>query len=784
MFFLQIVVILLLVLAALFALVLQAQRGSDQAARERSLAVAETFANSPGTVRALRSPDPTKVLQPRAEASRKRSGVDFIVVVNRDGIRYTHPVPNRIGKKFIGTIAPALKGRVHIENIEGTIGPTVQVVVPVTSSTGSVVGIVSAGVKAAKVSDVVYRQLPLLLGAATAALALATGGAILMSRRLRRQTHGLGPLEMTRMYEHHDAVLHAVHEGVLIVDGEGRLLLANDEASRLLDLSPDAQGRQVEELGLEARIKELLVTGQVTTDEVLPVGDRLLAVNNRPTDRGGGPPGSVATFRDSTELRLLSSRVEATRRRLKLLYDATGGIGTTLDVTRTAEELAQVAVPRLADYVTVDLDESVLRGEEPGPNGSRSTKMRRAAFSGIHDDPPLFPAGELITFVPSSPQARSFKSGRAFLEPRLDQAPGWQAIDPERAARVTSYGIHSLIVVRCEHAACCWAWSTSTARRTPPPSRTTTSRSPRNSPPAPPCRIDNARRYTREHTMALALQRSLLPRGLPEQNAVEVAYRYLPAQAGVGGDWFDVIPLSGARVALVVGDVVGHGLHAAATMGRLRTAVHNFAALDLPPDELLTHLDDLVARIDQDEAGATATEAGDHRRHLPVRRLRPGLAARAPWPAPATPRPRWSHPDGTVDFPDLPAGPPLGLGGLPFESAELHLPEGSQLVLYTDGLIEDRDRDIDAGLELLRDALARPGPVAGGDLRGRPRRPAPGPPARRRRPARRPHPRPRPRPGRRLGPAGRPGRRRRRPRRRHPAARRLGAGRAGASPPN
>ncbi|MEK8171815.1 SpoIIE family protein phosphatase [Streptomyces sp. M19] len=118
--------------------------------------------------------------------------------------------------------------------------------------------------------------------------------------------------------------------------------------------------------------------------------------------------------------------------------------------------------------------------------------------------------------------------------------------------------------------------------------------------------IDNARRYTREHTMAVTLQRSLLPRNLPEQNALDVAYRYLPAESGVGGDWFDVIPLPGARVALVVGDVVGHGLHAAATMGRLRTAVHNFSTLDLPPDELLGHLDELIARIDEDDEGGGA----------------------------------------------------------------------------------------------------------------------------------------------------------------------------------
>jgi len=172
----------------------------------------------------------------------------------------------------------------------------------------------------------------------------------------------------------------------------------------------------------------------------------------------------------------------------------------------------------------------------------------------------------------------------------------------------------------------------------------------------------------------------------------------------VSGDWFDVTPLSGARVALAVGDVVGHGLHAAATMGRLRTAVHNFSALDLPPDELLSHLDDLVGRIDRDEA-SMETDAGVvgatclYAIYDPVTQR--CVMARAGHLAPAV-----IHPDGSVTFPDLPAGLPLGVGGMPFETAELELAEGAQLVLYTDGLIEDRTRDLDVGMELLRQSLA------------------------------------------------------------------------------
>ncbi len=211
---------------------------------------------------------------------------------------------------------------------------------------------------------------------------------------------------------------------------------------------------------------------------------------------------------------------------------------------------------------------------------------------------------------------------------------------------------------------------------------------------------------TGDHTMAVTLQQSLLPRGLPDQGALDVAYRYLPAQDGVGGDWFDVIPLAGTRVALVVGDIVGHGMHAAASMGRLRTAVHNFSMLDLPPDDLLAHLDDLVARIDKDESaagGAALTGATClYAVYDPVSR---GCElARAGHLPPALVRP-----GGAVEFLDLPAGPPLGLGGLPFETVRLELPEGSHLVLYTDGLLENRRRDIDLGLEQLRAALAGDG---------------------------------------------------------------------------
>ncbi|MFF4953472.1 SpoIIE family protein phosphatase [Streptomyces chattanoogensis] len=709
-FLLQVAIVVLLVAAAIAALVLQSRTDSEREARNRSVAVAESVANAPGIERALKSADPTLVLQPRAEAARKGSGVDFIVVMNTQGIRYTHPLPDRIGKKFVGNLAPALAGGITTEKITGTIGPLIQAVVPVIGDNGKVIGLVSAGITISKVSGVVDQQFPLLFGAAAGVLLLTTGGTALVSRRVRRQTHGLGPAEMTRMYEHHDAVLHAVREGVIILSGSGRVLLANDEARRLLGLPADVEGRQVADLGLGPDVKALLSSGRTATDEVHPVGDRLIAVNQRSTDQAGGPPGSVTTLRDTTELQALTGRADIARGRLKLLYEAGTEVGTTLDVVRTCEELAEFAAARFADIVTVDLAGAVLRGEEPTASAA-GPEMRRTAVSGDGaEDTALYPVGKVISFRPDTTLGAGLANGEPVLEADLAALSGWQRQDPERARRLLAYGIHSMIAVPLRARGVILGVAMFWRAQEPKAFDEEDLSLAEELVARAAVSVDNARRYTREHAMAVTLQRSLLPRGLPEQNAVEAAYRYLPAQAGlgglggVGGDWFDIIPLPGARVALVVGDVVGHGLHAAATMGRLRTAVHNFANLDLPPDELLWHLDELVTRIDQDEAGDTDGAAGVTGATCLYAIYDPA-SGRCTIARAGHCQPLLLRPDGTAEYAEVPGGPPLGLGGMPFESWELVLPEDSRLVLYTDGLVEDRDRDIDAGMAALARTL-------------------------------------------------------------------------------
>jgi hypothetical protein len=397
----------------------------------------------------------------------------------------------------------------------------------------------------------------------------------------------------------------------------------------------------------------------------------------------------------------------AARRRLELLSEASTRIGTTLDVTATARELAEMAVPRLADFVTIDLPEAVLRGDE---SADPLSELCRTVVHGIRDDCPLYPVGWHLRLHSATPQLRSLADGESMLEPDLRAAAGWRDQDPPHARRLIGYGLHSLITVPLVARGVVLGIASFYRSRDPAPYGDDDLALARDLGTRAAICIDNARRYTREHTMVLTLQRNLLPHGLPVQDTVEVAHRYLPAESGVGGDWFDVIPLSGARIALVVGDVVGHGLHAAVTMGQLRIAARNFAELDLAPDELLTHLDTLVARLDREEYGEHLAVGGSgivgatclYAIYDPTSQL--CTLARAGHPQPALVRP-----DGTVSILELPAGPPLGLGGLPFETTEIHVPEGSQLVLYTDGLIEDRRRDIDTAVDQLCRALAHPG---------------------------------------------------------------------------
>ncbi|MFD3354418.1 SpoIIE family protein phosphatase [Streptomyces fradiae] len=406
------------------------------------------------------------------------------------------------------------------------------------------------------------------------------------------------------------------------------------------------------------------------------------------------------------------------RERLALLNDVSAQIGSTLDVMRTAQETADVAVGRLADFVTIDLRDSLFRGVEPRPSRTGAVTLRRAAQQSVLPGVPeaLVAPGDLDDYPESSPPARCLATGRPSLHRTLDGAVrAWQEADPRRSGVVRAFGIHSLMVIPLRARGIILGVAVFVRHRREDPFTEDDLSLAEEIGARAAVAVDNARRYTLERETALALQRSLLPHRLAAQDAVEVAHRYLPARtrAGLGGDWFDVIPLSGARVALVVGDVVGHGLRASATMGRLRTAVRTLADVDLPPDELLTHLDDLITHVSaEEETSAPRRSAG---LEVPTDLIATCLyvvydpvsgrctAATAGHPPPAV-----VTPAGGVDFAAIPPGPPLGLGGLPFETLDWEVPAGGLLVLYTDGLVQGEEHDPGGGLDRLLRALERP----------------------------------------------------------------------------
>ncbi|MER6614198.1 SpoIIE family protein phosphatase [Streptomyces xantholiticus] len=520
----------------------------------------------------------------------------------------------------------------------------------------------------------------------------------------------LAESERLRLWESRLAMLDGLATqspiGLAIYDTDLRLAWANAASGEEIG-RPFAQYRGM-------RPDELYPGGTLVTEgypraldevmrRVLETGEPVLDVHflgQMPSDPGQDHLWSCSYYRlQDAEGRVLgvcedafdiTARHEA-QNRLALLVAAGRSVGTSLDATVTAREIAGVAVPDFASEVEVDLAPWVLEGGEPADGRGPQSGLLRVthAAEGI--------ARHVVEYPPGSPQLRSLSSGGRVLVENVLVVPmrvgagplGLVTFTRTGKAAVFDNGEISLADELVARAAVC---------------------------------VDNARRFTREHAAALTLQRELLPQHLPRHSAVEFAHRYLPTDdvTGVGGDWFDVIPLSGARVGLVVGDVVGHGLPAAATMGRLRTTAEALAKLDMAPEELLTRLDDLVGpapdTAPEEAGGRRPVETADspvtggphpdmttsatclYAVYDPVARR--CTMARAGHLPPAVVRA-----GGACSFPELPEGPPLGSGGLPFEEADLELPAGSLLALYTDGLMEARDRDIDQGLEVLARVL-------------------------------------------------------------------------------
>ncbi|WP_251092162.1 SpoIIE family protein phosphatase [Streptomyces sp. Caat 7-52] len=509
--------------------------------------------------------------------------------------------------------------------------------------------------------------------------------------------------------------------GISITDPSLRNVWINSALERIIGIPAEQRaGRLLSELtefpedltrAVEERMRDTLETGRPVLDY-----EYLLRSPAHPY-RDRAYSASFFRLEDAFEQTLglcmvivdVNDRWRA-REHLALLNEAGEHTGRSLDVGDAAQALADIGVPRLADRVIVDLLDVVPEIGRPhlrrsdDPLVTRRAGLRSASACGLG---PVADLGAVQRHGSASPHRRCLVDNVTRVSRDVDAEPGaWQAVSASRSAPDDGPAPSVIMVpISVPHRPLGVA---TFVRRPEEPFEHDELLTCEAVVRRAAVNIDNALRFAHEQSTALALQRELLPRRLTVSPTVEVAHCYVPAESsnGVGGDWFDVIPLSGARTALVVGDVVGHGVHAAASMGRYRTAVRTLANLDLPPDEVLAHLDDLIIGLEPSSTTEETQEAAGVGATCLVAVYDPvGRScsiARAGHPPLAI-----AAPDGSVGFPELPTGPPLGLGGLPFTSTEVQVEDGSVLALFTDGLIETRERDATAGLHELASVLGR-----------------------------------------------------------------------------
>ncbi|WP_331773173.1 SpoIIE family protein phosphatase (plasmid) [Embleya sp. NBC_00888] len=471
--------------------------------------------------------------------------------------------------------------------------------------------------------------------------------------------------------------------------------------------------------GLEQELLRVLATGQPLLDRTQPMPER----PNRPPS---GLVVSLAALRAGPDALLvtLADRTDEhwARRSRDLLFRATESVGESLDVVVTAQQITDLLVPALGDAAGVTLADEVFLGREPPRRGGAELGLHRAAVTdspGCPCPPPYAQPGEAMPPMPPVPIVEMYRRGDVVPIPDPESMARELDHDPALMARlVPSAGADYLgiaLFARGVPLGSMEVWRRHGARPFDAHDRQVFGEIAARTALA----IDNARRHTREIELVYRLHRSMLP-GHARTTAAETVARYLPSDRA-SGDWYDVIPLSGCRVAFVVGDAVGHGVDAAAMMGRLRTAARTLATLDQAPDEVLTHLDDIVVELAEDQPPDAPDEV--------LSRL-VGIAAEATGEPPQAtdgptattccvavydpvghrlaiataghPPPLLVQPDGSAAFVHLDPGPPLGVGWLPFEVTEIALPPDATLVFFTDGLVESRTRDIGAGMDTLR----------------------------------------------------------------------------------
>jgi PAS domain S-box-containing protein len=502
-----------------------------------------------------------------------------------------------------------------------------------------------------------------------------------------------------------DALFDQAPVALAFLDPDLRTTRTNAELRRMVGLPDEAIiGRRPSEVveGMDVALIERTIAEQVVKKGVpvtdVPVvqslarGRQVFLWSADPVMENGQVLGALCQFKDVTGQATSLQQAHA------LLERAGHQIGTTLDIYRTAAELADLAVPELADRAAIDLLDQVLQGEELPHADSSALHFRRVAVRDTSKTRAnlTFEVDDLYAAPYMSVAASAILRGEPLLARNPAEIREKSPYPSGRVDALLAKGIHTFMAVPLIARGVTLGAAVFWRAEHPDPYGEADLPLASDIASRAAVSIDNARLYTREHATAITLQRSLLPQHVPRVAGLQIAYRYQPASrtAEVGGDWFDVIPLAAGRVALVVGDVTGHSIHAAATMGQLRTTTAALARLGHSPEEIMGQLSGVVAEHGE-ETGATCLYA----QYDPAsRRCRLTSAGHPP--------PALRHPDGPVDFVDVPSGVMLGAGPSRYPATDIGLPPGSVLALYTDGLIEHRGEDISTGMSRLARTLA------------------------------------------------------------------------------
>ncbi|MFB7912936.1 ATP-binding protein [Streptomyces sp. NPDC056061] len=414
LFTMQVVLVAAVVAGCAFFAYASGRKQAEETATRQVRTAALAIANAPSVREAARAPEPSAVLQPYAERVRRDTGIAFVTIMSPQRVRWTHPDTDRIGEEFLGHTAQALRGETFTETYTGTLGPSIRVVTPIRDG-GRITGLVSAGITVDRVSSQVRAQLGALGLAAGGALALGGIGTYVINARLRRHTHGMNAAELSRMHDYHQATLHAVREGLLMLDGRRRIALINDAGRELLGLGPDALGRRVADLELPAPLTGALLASEERVDELHLTADRVIVVNTRPVV-GGERRGTVVTLRDHTELQALSGELDSERGFTQALrsqaHEAANRLHTVVSLIElgrteqavgfaTAElELAQTLTDRVVGAVAEPVLAALLLGKAAQAN-EHGVELVLADDSLIDDGalPAALPDRDLVTIL-------------------------------------------------------------------------------------------------------------------------------------------------------------------------------------------------------------------------------------------------------------------------------------------------------------------------------------------------------------------------------------------------